>query len=152
MMVLTVAAESLFRHRKQIGGGPARGLMGMEPATARDTFRWLLRRYSEGKTGEWMRLTDIWLGLRRVPFFIPGVDEVSAHLKRNDAFALALGRLHYRMIPAPFPQTRGEQARYWKQYWNTEGGAGTPEDALKRWEECGCDELMKHAERRAKLV
>lgn len=28
MMVLTVAAESSFKYREQIGGGPARGLMG----------------------------------------------------------------------------------------------------------------------------
>lgn len=151
MMILTVAAESSFKYRKQIGGGPARGLMGMEPPTARDTFRWLRRKHLEGRP-DWARLTDIWLGLRSVPAFTPTAAEFSAHLAGNDAFALALGRLHYRMIPAPFPVTMPFQAQYWKQYWNTEEGAGKFQDALNRWEECGCDELMVRAERRAKLV
>lgn len=140
MMLLTIASESSFKDRKQIGGGPARGLCGMEPATVLDTFRWL-----ERKPEAWQRLTYIWMGLRSVPYFSPDKEEVSEHLAKNDPFALAIGRLHYRMFEEAFPTDLVYQARYWKQYWNTEGGAGTPNFAINQWKACKCDGLMEEA-------
>lgn len=140
MMLLTVAAESSFVHREQIGGGPARGLCGMEPPTARDTFRWL-----EKKPELWQRLTRIWLGLESVDHFWPTETEISAHLARNDYLALALARLHWKMFAEPFPSALPHQAIYWKKYWNTEAGAGTAGHAIREWKACRCDKLVSYA-------
>lgn len=142
MMLLTAAAESSLIFRCQLHGGPARGLCQMEPATALDTFRWL-----GCKNVLWERFTDIWLSLKTVHWFAPTEDEVTWHLTHNDAFALALARLHYRMFPEPFPRAfaKVDQASYWKKYWNTEKGKGTVEHALRQWDSCGCDRLMSIA-------
>ena len=140
MMLLTIAVESSFVHRTQIGGGPAVGLCGMEPETALDTFRWL-----EGKPVAWKRLTYIWMGLGTVPHFTPSYKEIIEHLTKNDLFSLALGRLHYRMFEEPFPDSLSNQAFYWKKYWNTEAGAGTVTRAMEQWEASRCDKLMKRA-------
>jgi hypothetical protein len=153
MMLLTIAAESVFIHRSQIGGGPARGLMQMEPATALDTFRWIhgaLMR-SQARIDIWSRLTDIWLALRDLPRFTPTEEEVGWHLMTNDAFMLALGRLHYRMFPEPFPDSLDAQAAYWKKYWNTPAGARPPEHAVANWIGCECDWLVELAGRLATL-
>lgn len=147
MMLITIAAESSFEHRKQKGGGPARGLCGMEPATALDTFRWL-----EGKPALWERLTYIWLGLMTVPFFTPDVGEVSDHLRTNDYFSFALGRLHYKMFEEAFPNHLASQAAYWKKYWNTEAGAGTEDHAIRQWDACKCKKLMSDAARICEVI
>lgn len=147
MMLLTIAAESSFSHREQIGGGPARGLMQMEPATALDTFRWM-----HGRRFIWNCLTDIWLALQDLPLFTPTEDEVSWHLMTNDAFMLALGRIHYWMFPEPFPASLDDQAKYWKKYWNTPGGQGTEEHAVANWIDYECDRLVEFAGRLAILV
>lgn len=150
MMLLTIAAESSFTHRKQIGGGPAMGLMQMEPATALDTFRWLAPDRDRPIT--WSRLTQIWLGLESVPFFRPTAEEVSWHLEHHDYFSLGIGRLHYRMFAEPFPDSLEDQARYWKQHWNTPAGAQTAEHAIRQWKACKCDKLMTEAARLCHLT
>lgn len=140
IMVLTIAKESGFKYRRQIGGGPARGLCQMEAATALDTFRWL-----KDKPELWRRLTQIWFGLKSVPHFTPSEGEVNLHLSNHDPFALALGRAHYRMFPAEFPRELHNQAAYWKQFWNTEGGKGTAAEAMEAWNAYRCDKLMNFA-------
>ena len=152
MMLLTIAAESSFEHRRQIGGGPARGLMQMETATALDTFRWMDYRTALRKEEAWKRLTLIWLGLETVNFFTPTAKEIDLHLERRDYFALALGRQHYRMFEEPFPKLRSDQAAYWKKYWNTPAGAQTVDHAIRQWKACRCDRLMKEAARLCNLV
>lgn len=140
IMLMTIAKESAFKDRLQIGGGPARGLCQMEPATALDTFRWL-----ERKPELWRRLTFVWLGLRSVPFFTPTEKEIGEHLSRNDPFCLCLSRAHYKMFPAEFPRELHNQAAYWKEHWNTEAGKGTAAEAMEAWRHHRCDKLMNYA-------
>lgn len=142
MMLLTIAAESSFRDRLQHGGGPAKGLCQMEPATAFDTFRWL-----KGKPVIWQRLTWIWMQLGTVPHFTPTDAEMGYFLTSHDPFALALARVHYKMFEEPFPDQLLNQARYWKKYWNTPLGAHEPSHAISQWRACRCDSLVKKAKR-----
>jgi hypothetical protein len=52
-------------------------------------------------------------------------------LRYNPYLALLFTRLHYRLRPEPIPATRSQRAEYWKQWYNTKIGAGTPEHYLK---------------------
>lgn len=136
----TVAVESAFVHRKQIAGGPARGLVQMEPATARDIFKNFL--VTPERRELFCRVMFLWLRLRTVPSFTPRREELDLHLQENDAFAFAMMRVHYLRDPEPIPQTVGGQAAYWKRVYNTPAGAGTVEKYLQEWEAQDCTDLV----------
>lgn len=42
-------------------------------------------------------------------------------------------RLHYIKFPGAIPSTLEGQANYWKKYYNTISGKGTPEEYIKNW-------------------
>ena len=64
-------------------------------------------------------------------FLEPKEDDWRFILTTNVAAQIAMCRLHYRRVPKPLPQTLDEQANYWKEYYNTSKGAGTPEKFLE---------------------
>ena len=53
------------------------------------------------------------------------------HLIYNPLLSVLWARLYYLLIPEPIPKTIEERARYWKKYYNTEAGKGTPEHYLR---------------------
>jgi hypothetical protein len=55
-------------------------------------------------------------------------------LNDNDYLGVMFAREHYRRIAAPIPKTLQDQAKYWKHWYNSELGAGTPEQYLKSWQ------------------
>lgn len=54
-----------------------------------------------------------------------------SNLARNPFLAILFTRLHYMLIPDPFPKTVEEQAEYWKKHYNR-SGKGTPEKFIER--------------------
>ena len=52
-------------------------------------------------------------------------------LTTNLAAQIAICRLHYRRVPKKLPTTLEEQAVFWKEYYNTAKGAGTPAKFLE---------------------
>lgn len=48
----------------------------------------------------------------------------------NLAYATALARCYYFLKPGPIPKTPGDQAAYYKKYWNTYLGKATEAEAL----------------------
>ncbi|MBL4832613.1 MAG: hypothetical protein JKY26_01455 [Pseudomonas sp.] len=52
-------------------------------------------------------------------------------LDNNPLLAFILCRLHYKLIPAVFPDNKQERAQYWKKYYNTVAGKGTAEHYLE---------------------
>ena len=48
----------------------------------------------------------------------------------NDVPAVLFARLHYLRVAAPVPEDLEAQARYWKRFYNTSAGKGTPEQYL----------------------
>ncbi len=106
-----------LRWLRQRGGGPARGLYQMEPATHDDLWaNWLAHRPELAA-----RLAA--LMTRQPPH---------AQLVTNLGYATAMARIHYLRVPAALPPA-GEPAalaRYWKAYYNTPSGAGTVEAFL----------------------
>ena len=113
LVTCTAQAESAGDWLRQIGGGPARGLWQIEPPTAID----VLDRYLETREA----LDEIVWELRTDQ----SIDE---QLVTNMALGAAICRLKYWMSPEPMPDEDDAPAmgRYWKQIYNTAGGAGDP--------------------------
>ena len=124
LMLGTALVESDLSYLRQLGG-PALGIYQMEPATAKD----ILENYVgyRGYLGEAINM-------------IAGVWPMkSVQIQGNLFLATALTRIHYRRVPEPLPaagDTAG-QARYWKEFYNTEAGKGTPEKYLAKWKNAG---------------
>ena len=104
------------RARKQVGGGPARGLIQMEPPTFNSTIK-----FGE-KAAEFLRRAG----------FDPAVVQC-ADLEFNDRLSVVMARARLAMDPAPLPSTPADMAVYLKRVWNGPGKA-TPEKYLKDWE------------------
>lgn len=98
---------------KQIGG-PALGIVQMEPVTHADHVRWLAER------------PDLMAKIKQVTK--AGFE--AGDLVWNLAYAVAMARVHYRRVPPPLPapQAVAALADYWKQWYNTPLGAGTVEE------------------------
>lgn len=121
LLLGTAAQESRGRWLVQLGGGPARGIFQMEPATHSDIYENFLR-YRPALAGAVRRL------LAPSP-----ADE--RQLVTNLAYAAAMCRIHYlRQRPAlPEAGDIAGLARYWKRHYNTVEGAGTEAEFLENW-------------------
>lgn len=53
------------------------------------------------------------------------------HLRYNPYLSLIFTRLLYKLVTEAVPSTIEERAKYWKKYYNTEAGKGTPEHYLE---------------------
>ncbi len=122
LLLGTAIQESDLVHRRQLGGGPGRGYYQMEPNTHNDIWENYLR-YRGQHAAKIMAL------LPR-----PDADKI-AELENNDRYATGMARIHYLRVPASLPQENDIQAmaNYWKQYYNTPLGAGTPEQFVEKW-------------------
>jgi hypothetical protein len=117
LLMGTAAQEShLGTYIRQIGGGPARGIFQMEPATEEDIWR----NYLRGR----MHLSDrVWV--------VSGCDGPNPYqLEGNLLYQIAIARIHYLRVPKPLPAAGdvAAMAAYWKKYWNTHLGDGTVEE------------------------
>lgn len=122
LMVGTALVESGLKYRRQVGGGPARGLFQIEPATFHDVYR----RYLPRRTGLLCRVNGL-LRPNREPL---------EQLADNDRFACAIARLKYWMCPLPLPDADDAPAlaAYWLRHYNA-GGKGTVEKFLAAYTE-----------------
>lgn len=122
LLLGTALVESGLLHRRQLGGGPARGFFQMEPATHDDIWTNFLN-YRSQLAGSVASLLSS-----------PGADK-HTELETNDRYACAMARVHYARAPAPLPRAGDVvgMARYWKQYYNTLLGAGTESKYTRKW-------------------
>lgn len=130
LMLGTALAESRLVHRRQLGGGPARGLFQIEPATFKDIYG----RYLKRKTA----LLAACNGLLE-----QGADPW-AQVEHNDRFACAIARCRYLMDPFPVPWDATGQAEYHKRVYNTAEGAADPAETV-RWFRLARDAAVKAA-------
>ena len=123
LLIGTAAVESrMGYYRRQMGNGPARGIFQMEPNTERDIWiNWI--RYKPGMA---QRIKDV--------TGISGPDPIA--LEKNLSYQTVMSRLHYRRVWEILPEYNDipAQAKYWKRYYNTHLGAGTPEKYIECWE------------------
>jgi hypothetical protein len=120
----TAAHEShLGDYIEQVGGGPAMGIFQMEPATLNDCYENYLDYRAELKAK-----VDGFLAPQ--PALSDGTPDKAGQLATNLAYATAMCRIRYYRAPAAMPSDANDVnalGQYWKQYYNTNLGAGTVE-------------------------
>jgi hypothetical protein len=119
----TAIQESGLVYLKQQGAGPALGFFQMEPQTHDDIWQNFLAYHSD-LSQKVMRLG--------VPYI--GIDRVSEMIG-NAYYAAAMCRVLYYRVPAilPPPGDVAAQASYYKQHYNTAGGAATVDQYIANW-------------------
>lgn len=123
LLLGTAVQESLnLKYRRQIGGGPARGYFQMETSTHDDIWLNYLKYRKELSAG--------------IVSFLSSKDANKiSELETNDKYAAAMARVHYMRVAEPLPEAGdiAGQANYWKQYYNTPLGKGTPSEYIEKW-------------------
>lgn len=121
LLLGTAAHESGgFRYIFQTGLGPARSLWQIEPLTGLQTVvDWLARNAS-------IKIAVAGLAWKGHSW----ADQYAW----NHALACALARIYYWRIPAALPDTLVGLAAYWKAYYNTPAGKGTPAEWLRDYD------------------
>ena len=122
LLVGTAIAESNLELVKQVGG-PALSHFKIEPAT----HDWLIEDWLKQKGREDLHAAV--LALRA-----PVPDHVS-QLMTNMAYACAVCRLRYWVVPERLPvaDDLASLAGYWKTYYNTVHGKGSPAEFERRY-------------------
>jgi hypothetical protein len=122
LLLGTALQESKLVYRRQLGNGPARGLLQMEMATHNDIFNNYLKYRST--------LRNAVLQLKSDP-----QGDAENELTDNDAYAVAMARVLYKRAPKALPDAGNVEgmAAYWKQYYNTPLGAGTVNQYVTSW-------------------
>lgn len=125
----TAIAESGLRNLRQVGGGPARGLWQVEPATARD----VLRRYLGRRLDLRRKFKRAVYPLGVMTWRANWTDaELSHALTVNLALGAVIARLIYLWAPEAIPDDLEGQAAYWVEHYN-KGGAATVEHYVAAW-------------------
>lgn len=117
----TAVQESRLQYLRQLGGGPALGLWQMEPATHEDIWQ----NYLEAKPALRIKV------LGAAGFHIRPPPEALVY---NLRYAAAMCRVHYLRKPGAIPGDLRGQAEYWKRWYNSPLGAGTPEQYVRSWQ------------------
>ena len=125
LLLHTAIVESGLQNIAQKGGGPALGLYQMEPKTQID----IVDNYLAFRSGLSKRVADT---LGRSDF---GEDDPTNLM--DPEYATVFARLHYLRVPEPLPKSLEDQAWYWKVWYNSLKGKGTPDKFLKRLAEFG---------------
>lgn len=122
LLMGTCAQESaLGTFRRQLGGGPAVGIMQMEPATYKDIVNHYLR-FKPCLAENIMKVAGLkeWTD--------------AEEMVMNDRLSIAMARVHYLRVKSPIPQDLSGWARYWKNHYNTRLGKGTEEEFIENYE------------------
>ncbi|HAS6480579.1 TPA: hypothetical protein GRR64_23770 [Vibrio parahaemolyticus] len=122
LIVGTIYQESRAKYLKQLGTGPALGVIQMEPATYQDIWNNYLayKRNLANQITELASMASLDEDMR------PDVSQLVTNL----SFAVAMCRAHYlRQKPAlPAADDIEGLAQYWKDHYNTHLGAGTVDE------------------------
>ena len=115
LMLGTAIAESGLEALEQMGGGPALSMFQIEPATFEDIYYRYLQR--SGK-----ELLQVAISELQVKAFGP-----LEQLGGNRFFACGIARIKFWMAPEPLPHLNDLEGMgaYYKEHYNTAGGAGS---------------------------
>ena len=116
-LIMVAAHESkMGKYRRQIGGGPARGIFQVEPKTLMDNYE---------------NFIDPRPTLARQIREITGIDEPDLDaLTWNDVYGAIHARLKLYRSPGVIPTDTPLIAEYLKRYYNSPEGAATANDYL----------------------
>lgn len=125
LLLGTAAVESAFgTYLVQIGGGPARGVFQMEPATEKDIWK-----------------NYLYMGRVEKRAAIYNISSVRSYanngaLEWNIAYGICMSRLHYRRIAEPFPAADDVEGLgwYWDVHYNRNPLKGTVKQFVEAYE------------------
>jgi len=123
MVLFTIAQESAGgQYLKQVGGGPALGIIQMEPATETDIWENFLG-FRPALQAKVFALTSA-----------VGINKDIPDLAYNLAYQIAMCRIQYRRSPSPIPDKAdiAGMAAMWKNDYNR-GGKGTIQEAIENY-------------------
>ncbi len=132
IMMGTAAVESGFHYWRQIGGGPAFSFWQVEPATALDN----MENYLKFRKDKYQRIAKHCVLPSSIIYGKMDVNMMAKMLHNNIGFACAMARIKYWRVPKPLPDVTDiiGQSKYWKKYYNSDSGKGTPGKYAEAWE------------------
>ena len=123
----TGLVESRYVYLMQKGGNNiARGFFQCEPFTAID----IINNYLKYRQPLMKKVAEVCM-LDWSYFTLPQEDDWRYILTTNIAAQIVMCRIHWRRVPKALPRTLEQQARQWKDFYNTAKGAGTPEKFME---------------------
>ncbi len=129
LVFLTGMVESGYDYIYQIGSGIARSFWQVESATSKDCIDNYLK-FRKKKLEIVCDIMDV-----EPDRLLSMSDEDLKHLLWGNIYAgIIFCRIKYWRVPKKIPFELEEMARYWKAYYNTEGGAGTVTHFLEKAE------------------
>jgi hypothetical protein len=128
LIVGTIFTESRGEYLKQMGDGPALGIVQMEPATHNDIWANFLK-YSELSDRILKSVTPVSITDDA------DIPVLATELIANMRYAVAMCRAHYFRKSDPLPRAGDIEgfARYWKKHYNTVHGAGHVIDFIDKF-------------------
>ena len=126
LMIGTILQESNGGHwLHQLGSGPAIGICQMEPTTHDDIWKNYLRFHS-----------DLAAKLQSLTVAAHVGEMPASEMAGNLYYAVAMARLVYARVHEPLPPAGdlAAQAAYYKQHYNTAGGAATTLQYVANWQ------------------
>lgn len=130
MILESCAAETLLGTHKDTTNYSAGTSIAQIDA---GTFKWLREKYGKGAVAN--RVSEYFdIDINRVQYF---------ELEHNPLLGMIWCRLRYLPVPAPIPETVEDRADYWKKWFNSTAGKGTPEGYIEKVKECGIARLAK---------
>lgn len=123
LLVGTAVQESRLTYLAQVGGGPALGVMQIEPNTHDDIWTNYLAYRAD--------LAQV------VDSFSAGTSHTAQQLPWNLAYSVAMARLVYWRQPAALPADGTDLealGAFWKTHYNTQGGAGTAAEWVENYQ------------------
>ncbi len=132
----TIYQESRGEYLKQLGNGPALGLIQMEPATHDDIWLNYLAYHPRLKPAIMDLISHnvrqrVFKGKCPTQAFVPPATELIANLK----YAVAMCRVHYLRVPHALPPAGDIDAlaQYWKDFYNTALGRGRASEFINNY-------------------
>lgn len=125
LMLGTIAKEShMGKWLRQNGGGPARGICQVEPATSYDNWFSYLR-YRDELKGKVIAASGV------TPVTVPNY----THLEYDPIYNIIMARIWYYRQPEPLPDYGNiiGQAHYWNDNYNLNDDHGTPREYMDCW-------------------
>lgn len=130
-----VESSGVFDH--QFGGGPALGLWQMEKLTYDDCWE----NFLDSRHNLFHSVASLSTIHHSSNSQYPDFEQI----RHNNYLACAMARVKYLRIAEPLPPWRipDQVAHYWKEYYNTEEGAGTLQEFYNHY-----GKVMAEVERR----
>lgn len=121
LLLGTCSQESnMGRHVRQLNNGPAIGIYQIEPKTHNDViYNYVIYRNDLHKIIQHWQFGQ----------------NMSEHLAASVFYQTVIARIIYYRVPEKLPEAEDVKglANYWKQYYNTPLGQGTPEEFMKSY-------------------